>query len=338
MTYWDTFVEGYRNYASYLLRELTFQAEPWWHNYVLVFLAPTLLFFVLEISRPWRKGQATIRKDFWLDAFYMVFNFFLFSLLIFNASSELVVRFMQESVLTLTGLDLKAINPLEQWPTWAVLIFGFVFMDFLQWCIHRLLHRVSWLWEFHKVHHSVREMGFAAHLRYHWMENVVYKSLQYLPLALLGIGLYDFFFIHLLSLSWGHYNHANTRLPDWLTGGIVGGFIGALIAGSPEYALATGTLLGIIAGSFVLGALLVRPFVKILFNSPEMHIWHHSKALPEEHPTGVNFGITLAVWDYVFGTSYIPHNGRDIELGFPGVDSYPNNFLQQLVQGFRRRK
>ena len=27
-----------------------------------------------------------------------------------------------------------------------------------------------------------------AHLRYHWMENLVYRSIEYLPLALIGIG------------------------------------------------------------------------------------------------------------------------------------------------------
>ena len=51
------------------------------------------------------------------------------------------------------------------------------------------------------MHHSVEEMGFAAHLRYHWMENIVYRTLEYIPLALLGIGLYDFFIIHIYDCS-----------------------------------------------------------------------------------------------------------------------------------------
>ena len=51
-----------------------------------------------------------------------------------------------------------------------------------------------------------------------------------------------------------------------------------------------------------------------------------------------NFAITLAIWKYVFETSYIPHNGRDIEMSFPVVASCPKNFLQHLAQGFRRRK
>ena len=83
----------------------------------------------------------------------------------------------------------------------------------MHWNVHRLLHRVPWLWEFHKVHHSVREMGFAAHLRFHPVESVVYRVLEYLPLALIGFGVDDFFVAYVVSLPIGHWNHANVSLP-----------------------------------------------------------------------------------------------------------------------------
>ena len=47
--------------------------------------------------------------------------------------------------------------------------------------------------EFHKVHHSVDEMGFGALLRYHFVENIIYRTLEYLPLAMIGFGIRDFF-------------------------------------------------------------------------------------------------------------------------------------------------
>lgn len=73
--------------------------------------------------------------------------------------------------------------------------------DFVQWNTHRLLHRVPMLWNFHKVHHSVKEMGFAAHLRYHWMEPVVYKSLLYIPIAIIGgFNAQDVAIVHFLIL------------------------------------------------------------------------------------------------------------------------------------------
>ncbi|MEL7020570.1 MAG: sterol desaturase family protein, partial [Bacteroidota bacterium] len=182
----DLFLNGYRNYANYLWQEIT---HPHWHNYFYWLIAVSMFFFLLEVIRPWRNGQPRFRKDFWMDTFYMFFNFFLFSLIIYNAASDVVVNVFNQGVLSLTGVDLQANNPMRTFPLWAVLLIGFLLRDFVQWWIHRLLHYSPTLWEFHKVHHSVEQMGFAAHLRYHWMENVVYRSLEYLPLALLGIGL-----------------------------------------------------------------------------------------------------------------------------------------------------
>ena len=69
-----------------------------------------------------------------------------------------------------------------------------------------------------------------------------------------------------------------------------------------------------------------------------MHIWHHVKELPESHPNGVNFGISLSIWDYLFKTSYIPFSGRDIELGFEGDEKYPQGFLGQVIEPFKRTK
>ena len=226
---------------------------------------------------------------------------------------------------------------MQYWPYWAILLTGFLVRDFIQWWVHRLLHKSPTLWEFHKVHHSVEQMGFAAHLRYHWMENVVYRSLEYIPLALLGIGLHDFFLIHIFTLAWGHYNHANIRLDGKVTGGIVAGLI-ALFLLTTDYSLSLGLTLGIIAAATALGAFALGPFMKYIFNSPEMHIWHHSYHLPEERRSGVNFGLTLAIWDYIWKTDYIPHDGRDIPLGFPGLEKFPKSFAEQNLHGFSSKK
>jgi len=147
------------------------------------------------------------------------------------------------------------------------------------------------MWRFHKVHHSVEQMGFAAHLRYHWMENIFYKPLKTLVVMILvGGEPSDAFFIHYFAIAIGHLNHANLNL---------------------DY-----------------GPL------KYIFNNPKMHIWHHALTLPSDRKNGVNYGISLSIWDYIFRTSYIPESGRDIELGFPGLSNFPSSFLGQAMYGF----
>lgn len=339
--YLDLFINGYKGYANYLWNEIT---NPGLQNYFYWLIIVSLFFFGLEVRNPWRKNQAIFRKDFWLDTFYMFFNFFLFSLIIYNAASEVVVNLFNDTIRNISGgFDLQQSNPLNTLPLWSILLIGFLVRDFVQWWIHRLLHYSPRLWEFHKVHHSVEEMGFAAHLRYHWMENVVYRTLEYIPLALLGIGLYDFFIIHIFTLAVGHYNHSNISVSKFVTGGILGFLISIPIAFSyfeinllPEATIMHQILvlpLGVIAGVLILG-----PIMKYLFNHPEMHIWHHAKDIPDEHRYGVNFGLSLAIWDFIFNTAYIPYNGKDIKLGFPSLSSFPKTFFRQITHGLRPKK
>jgi sterol desaturase/sphingolipid hydroxylase (fatty acid hydroxylase superfamily) len=280
--YLDTFLNGYAGYFNYLLHEIL---HPGWGNYFYWLLGLSLVVWSLEILFPWRKSQNIIRHDFWLDAFYMFFNFFLFSLVAFNAVSQVAVVAFNDFLAMFGITNLVAIR-VAQLPVWGQLLLLFVLRDFIQWNVHRLLHRVPWLWEFHKVHHSIEEMGFAGHLRYHWMETIVYRTFEYIPLAMIGFGIDDFILVHLFALTIGHLNHANVYLP-------------------------------------------LGPF-KYVFNSPQMHLWHHAEKLPKGK-YGVNYGISLSLWDYLFGKAYVPEEKSDIKIGFKGIANFPKTFWSQIT-------
>ncbi len=273
---------GYWNYLKYELIDLNH-----WDNYFYGLLIVSIAVWLLEIAFPWRKHQAIFRKDFWLDTFYMFFNFFLLNLIILIALSNTVEAFFGD-LLSKIGLSVSDFQlfDVDALPLWLGLLIFFIISDFVQWNTHRLLHRIPFLWNFHKVHHSVKQMGFAAHLRYHWMEPVVYKSLLYIPIAIIGgFDAQHVAIVHFFALTIGHLNHANL---GWNYG-----------------------------------------ILKYILNNPKMHIWHHAKELPNTVRYGVNFGLTLSLWDYLFKTNYIPHNGRDIELGFEGDETFPKDFINQ---------
>ena len=46
--------------------------------------------------------------------------------------------------------------------------------------------------------------------------------------------------------------------------------------------------------------------------------------------TAVNFAITLSIWDYMFGTAYIPNSGRDEILGFENDEEFPKTFWETI--------
>ncbi len=283
--YIDIIKNSYSGYWNYLKNEILLQNQ--WDNYFYGLIVISLLVWLLEIIFPWRKQQSIFRKDFWLDIFYMFFNFFILNLIVLIALSNTIVEILNDVLkninLSISNFQLFNANDL---PKWLGLLIFFIVSDFVQWNTHRLLHRIPFLWNFHKVHHSVKEMGFAAHLRYHWMEPVVYKSFLYIPMALIAnYNAQDVAIVYFISIIIGHLNHANL---GWNYG-----------------------------------------VLKYILNNPKMHIWHHAKELPKHVRFGVNYGLTLSTWDYIFKTDYIPHNGRDIELGFENDEKFPKDFICQ---------
>jgi sterol desaturase/sphingolipid hydroxylase (fatty acid hydroxylase superfamily) len=286
--YAEILINGFTGYARYFWHEIM---NPSWNNYFYWLLGLSAVVYGLELLFPWRKNQSKIRKDFWLDLFYVLFNFFLFSLIGYNALSMVAVQFTTD-VLNSFGITHMTAITVQSWPVWLQLVTMFIIADFLQWNIHRLLHRVPFLWEFHKVHHSVKEMGFAAQFRFHFLETIVYKSLQYIPLGMIGFGIQEFFIVHMLAVFIGHLNHANI---NW------------------DY------------GVF-----------RYLINNPKMHLWHHAKELPDSHRYGVNFGISLSIWDYLFKTAHVPYHKANLELGFEKDENYPTGFIDQVIEPFKK--
>lgn len=287
--YIDIIINSYGGYFGYLINEIQYWK---WDNYFYGLLAISLFVWMLELLFPWRKNQRVFRKDFWLDLFYLFFNFFILNLILLIALSNLTEQLFND-FLSVFGLQLTSIQlfSLFNFSKPIALLLFFIISDFIQWNTHRLLHTIPFLWKVHKTHHSVKEMGFAAHFRYNWMEPIVYKTILYIPLMLIGgFTLEDVFIVHFISIAIGHLNHANLGL---------------------DYG-----------------------FLKYIFNNPKMHIWHHSKILPNKN--GINFGISLSVWDYLFKTSFIPTDGRDIELGFDDEKDFPSAFIKQELYPFKK--
>ena len=291
--YIEIIKSSYSDYWNYVKQSVLLELD--WENYFYGLIIISLIVWSLEILFPWRKNQPIIRKDFWLDVFYMFFNFFLLNLIVLIALSNSAAQLFNDvlSFANITVEDFQLID-LNSLPYLLRLFIFFIVIDFVQWCTHRLLHSYEFLWNFHKVHHSVKQMGFAAHLRYHWMEPVVYNSMKYIPLAIIGgFTANDVAIVHFFNITIGHLNHANINV---------------------DYG-----------------------FLKYVFNNPKMHIWHHVKTLPEDRKNGVNYGITLSVWDYLFKTNYIPHSGRDIEIGFEGDEHFPKDFFSQEMYPFGKK-
>jgi len=183
---------------------------PTWipQDYLTVLIVLSLSFVVLERLRPQRPGQGFFRKDLGADVCYLIFNGHVYSLL--TAATSLKVALWAQEGLGKVGA-VPAAPLLDGQSFWLKFAVVLVAGDFLQWCIHNLLHRVPVLWKFHQVHHSVSTMDWAGNFRFHWMEVVVYKVLLYLPMFLVG-GTAAGMAVAVVGTAWGHFNHSNLRL------------------------------------------------------------------------------------------------------------------------------
>lgn len=282
----EPFIASAIGTSSWVWRNIMFDV-PWQENYFWGLTFISLVVWAFELMTPWRASQRRFRHDFWLDAAYMYVNFFVFSIVI----SGFYV--LTENAFASIGInhDSFVLIDISQWPNWLQLLTFFVVLDLFQWFTHKLLHRVPCLWRFHQVHHSIKEMGFAGHLRYHPMENLFYKPMKTLAVMLLGgFEPSQAFMVHFFTITIGHLNHANIKL---------------------DYGV-----------------------LRYVFNNPVMHLYHHAYHLPKQHRYGVNFGISLSVWDFIFGSAYIPEQSGNVAIGYVGDKHLPASFWGQLKHGF----
>lgn len=249
-------------------------------------LAVSALVMFAERLWPWRRDQKQLRPTLWSDAVHLVFNGHFLGLILFGIASFHLLPHVDRWLAAQGWTDAIHRNAAADWPVWVQIPVALLAIDFVQWGVHNLLHRVPFLWKFHETHHSVQdgEMDWIVSFRFQWTEVVVYRVVQYLPLAWFGFGEVAIMVHATFGTLIGHLNHSNLDLG--------------------------------------------RGRWRYILNSPRMHIWHH------DYDRGggdtVNFGIIFSIWDWLFGTAYMPdHQPR--KLGYPGVEAHPTDFFSQAV-------
>jgi sterol desaturase/sphingolipid hydroxylase (fatty acid hydroxylase superfamily) len=109
----------------------------------------------------------------------------------------------------------------------------------------------------------------------------------------------------------------------------------ALLGAAPEVVLMKATL-DAVWGMYIHSNLNVRSGkLQYLINGPEMHRWHHARDLAAP---GKNFATKLAIWDWLFGTAYLPREKPTL-YGLSDV-TYPKRgalaWLHQHWVAFRK--
>jgi sterol desaturase/sphingolipid hydroxylase (fatty acid hydroxylase superfamily) len=173
----------------------------------------------------------------------------------------------------------------------------FIVSDFTRYWLHRLLHQSSFLWQFHKTHHSAKVLTPFTFYRVHPVESFLFGWRYALSIGIVSgvflfyfgalIGIYDVLgvniFVFIFTSLGSNLRHSHIKL----------GF-------------------GNIIESIII--------------SPYQHQIHHST----QH-LDTNFGGFLAIWDWLFGTLTRSQNTKTIKFGLQPKDMKNFSRLSNLI-------
>lgn len=186
-------------------------------QYLVATLVGILIFVPLERLFPLWPKQRIIRTGWGIDLAHFLFDRFMIGFLLAMGISgcHFVI---QEALLWLASIGMnhfgKALfhiqKTVQQLPAWGQLLVLVFVGDFSFYWVHRLFHRVPFLWKFHAVHHSIEEMDWLAHGRFHPIETVIVMTVATVATRLSGVNAYlGYWYVAVSYLDW--VLHSNVR-------------------------------------------------------------------------------------------------------------------------------
>ena len=106
---------------------------------------------------------------------------------------------------------------LVELPIWAQLIVGLLLLDLIgAYSAHLIEHKVKWMWKFHLVHHSDKNIDVTSGLRHHPGETLIRIGFTLIAVLIVGAPMWLIMIYQSLSVLFAHITHANINLPKRL--------------------------------------------------------------------------------------------------------------------------
>jgi sterol desaturase/sphingolipid hydroxylase (fatty acid hydroxylase superfamily) len=271
-------------------------------GYLLTSFFMALAVLLLAGYGPRRVFRKIFNKKVWwhkssqVDYQLFVFNIFLRMVFLGIASvssvavAMMILRFLN-SYFLYHGLGLSYSGGLLFFT-----LLSFVALDFSRFFQHYLMHKIPFLWRFHKVHHSAQVLTPMTLYRTHPVESLISVVRRTLVLGSISA-----IFIFLTKSPIGGYEIIGVNIFDF-----VFNILGSNLRHSHIW-LSFGPL-------------------NYLFISPAQHQIHHSRA--KKH-FDKNFGIALSLWDQIFGSF---HNVGKKQFLIFGLQNEKHQSLAQALR------
>lgn len=177
------------------------------------FLILSTAFYILEFIRPLEKRGRFFRKGLLQDIFcwIVLMDFYIYPLFehYFDQSFQNGYRDVFRMSGTLSYFDYLSVNKLH----WSVqFLIVFCVMELINYCVHRFMKHGPF-WNFHKTHHSAKEMDQFSDARQHPAFILFEGFFLALPaMIILNPSVEVAGYFGMLTLVWGPLIHSNLRL------------------------------------------------------------------------------------------------------------------------------
>ncbi len=302
---------------SYLIYPLSYLTLPSSQYFMPTYFAAAAFgIVVLMVIRRRVFSIAQIRRIVWPARLVQHASTRLDIKLFFLGAYYLLVQALLVGGLTFLSVDgavavldrIAGFRPMPIAPSWLVtgvtMLLVFLAVEFGYWFSHFLMHRVPALWEFHKVHHSAEVLTPVTEWRQHPIELAMFPVL---------IGIVSSLVQGPMIWAFG----ASAQVVDPVKANLI----------SMAFWYTTvhlrHTELPIYVGNFLAK----------LIQTPAHHQVHHS--IDPKH-FDKNMGYCLSIFDWLFGTLYIPSRHEKLTYGLGHEDTALETAVGSIVAPFGR--
>lgn len=194
-------------------------------------------------------------------------------------------------------------------PSWLVVTLFtftlFILDDFARFYLHKLMHQIPWLWQFHQTHHSAEQLTPLTVLRTHPIEGLLF-SIRSALVQGISIGVFIYFYaekvdlytilqvnviLFMFNIAGANLRHSHIRIGYW-------------------------------------------HWLENIIISPAQHQIHHSTA-PRHF--NKNYGAVLAIWDKLSGSHCYNEMNNNLQFGLteqkdPQQHSFYNLYIKAFVE------
>ena len=171
------------------------------------FLSILIILIMAEILLP-KKKRIHNRKDRWITNGLIT---------LINTASVNIVHIAIPLISIVAAVDVSngkmGLFNIINFPIWIEIILTVIILDFIIWGQHLLSHKIPFVWRFHRMHHTDRDLDVTTAVRFHPFEIIFSMFIKITSIYILGASAIAVIIFEIMLNGMAMFNHANLRIP-----------------------------------------------------------------------------------------------------------------------------